>query len=133
MSPRGVSVGNTEMLEPWQRHSGEGSSTHTGRRYQGEGVQQCPFPGPDISTAQGHSIEPGDVWLPRPMPYKRFVALMRTLLTDMGSPGPVSGWTFNALRRLMPTGADTLQFSDSVAAWQQPLGTGRIPPRAGLT
>ena len=67
-----------------------------------EGYSSAPFLVPDISTAQGHIIEPGDVWLPRPMPYKRFVPLMRTLLADMGSQGPASGWTFNALRRLMP-------------------------------
>ena len=87
------------------------------------GYAEAPFLIPDLSTAQGHSISPGDVWLPRPMPYKKFVTLMRTLLTDMGSPGPARGWTFNALRRLMPTGADTLQFSDRVATaignWQE--------------
>jgi hypothetical protein len=90
--------------------------------------QDAPFLVPDISTAQGHSIEPGDVWLPRPMPYKRFVTLMRTLLTDLGSPGPASGWTFNALRRLMPTGADTLQFNDSVAT---AIGNWQDTPKGG--
>ena len=93
-----------------------------------EGYGNAPFLIPDISTAQGHSIEPGDVWLPRPMRYKRFVTLMRTLLVDMGSPGPASGWTFNALRRLMPTGADTLQFSDSVAT---AIGNWQDTPRGG--
>ena len=93
-----------------------------------EGYGNAPFLIPDISTAQGHSIEPGDVWLPRPMRYKRFVTLMRTLLVDMGSPGPASGWTFNALRRLMPTGADTLQFSDSVAT---AIGNWQDTPKSG--
>lgn len=93
-----------------------------------KGYDNAPFLIPDVSTAQGHSIEPGDVWLPRPMPYKRFVTLMRTLLTDIGSPGPASGWTFNALRRLMPTGADTLQFTDSVAT---AIGNWQDTPKSG--
>ena len=93
-----------------------------------EGYSDAPFLVPDISTAQGHSIEPGDVWLPRPMPYKKFVMFMRTLLTDIGSPGPASGWTFNALRRLMPTGADTRQFSDSVAT---AIGNWQDTPKSG--
>ena len=88
-----------------------------------KGYADSPFLIPDLSTTQCHSIDPGDVWLPRPMSYKRFVTLMRTLLSDLGSPGPASGWTFNALRRLMPTGADVLQFSDNVATaignWQE--------------
>jgi hypothetical protein len=96
-----------------------------------KGYANAPFLIPDLSTSQGHNIGPGDVWLPRPMPYKKFVALMRTLLADMGSPGPSRGWTFNALRRLMPTGADVLQFSDRVATaignWQDtPRGTSDI-------
>ena len=93
-----------------------------------KGYDNAPFLIPDVSTTQGHSIEPGDVWLPRPMPYKRFVTLMRTLLTDIGSPGPASGWTFNALRRLMPTGADTLQFTDSVAT---AIGNWQDTPKGG--
>ena len=53
---------------------------------------------------------------------------MRTLLTDKGSPGPASGWTFNALRRLMPTRADILQFSDNVAT---AIGNWQDTPKSG--
>ena len=96
-----------------------------------KGYADAPFLVPDLSTNQGHSIDSGDFWLPRPMPYKKFVTLMQTLLTDMGNPGPSHGWTFNALRRLMPTGADTLQFDDTVAAaignWQDtPKGSSDV-------
>ncbi len=80
-----------------------------------------PFLVPDLSTGQGHSIDPADMWLPRPMSYPRFVTLFRAFLKELGGE---MGFllTFNALRRLMPTGADVLQFSDTVAAaignWQ---------------
>ena len=81
-----------------------------------------PFLVPDLATGQGHSISPDDAWLPRPMTYSRFVDLMRTLLKTLGGWGKPEPPTFNALRRLMPTGADVLQFSDTVAAaignWQ---------------
>ena len=47
---------------------------------------------------------------------------MRTLIKTLGGWEKPESPTFNALRRLMPTGADILQFSDTVAAaignWQ---------------
>ena len=91
-----------------------------------KGNSDAPFLAPDISTAQGHSIEPGDVCLPRP--YKKFVTLTRTLLTDTGNPGSASDWTFKARRRLIPTGADTLQFSDSVST---AIGNWQDTPKSG--
>ncbi len=86
----------------------------------------APFLIPDLSTSQGHSIEPGDVWLPRPMTYPRFIALMRAMIAELG--GRSGTWTFNALRRLMPTGADVLQFSDTVAT---AIGNWQDTPRGG--
>jgi hypothetical protein len=81
-----------------------------------------PFLVPDLATGQGHSIKPDDTWLPKPMTYSRFVDLMRTLIRALGGWEKPEPPTFNALRRLMPTGADVLQFSDTVAAaignWQ---------------
>jgi hypothetical protein len=80
-----------------------------------------PFLVPDLTTGQGHSIDPKDMWLPRPMSYPKYVNLMRTFLKELGG-GEDSSLTFNALRRLMPTGADVLQFPDTIAAgignWQ---------------
>ena len=85
-----------------------------------EGYEKAPFLVPDLSTCPGHSIQPGDVWLPRPMTYPRFITLMRMVIDEVS--GQEGKWTFNALRRLMPTGADVLQFSDTVATaignWQ---------------
>ena len=41
------------------------------------GYHESPFIIPDITTSQGHSIHPQDCWIPRPMSYAKFVALMR--------------------------------------------------------
>ena len=86
-----------------------------------EAYDTNPFLVPDLATRGGYDINPEDVWLPRPMSYPRFVAFMRTFITSLGITTKES-LTFNALRRLMPTGADVLCFNDEVAAaignWQ---------------
>ena len=91
--------------------------------------QENPFLIPDLATGQSYSIAPEDCWLPRPMTYPKFVKILRALITDVMGDGPATNITFNALRRLTPTGADVLQFSDTVAAaignWQDtPKGAG---------
>ena len=78
---------------------------------------------PDVALAQGTSLGPEDPWLPRPMAYPKFVSLLRALLHDVGVvPEVAQKATFNVLRRAMPTGADVLQFTDSMSAavgnWQ---------------
>ena len=86
------------------------------------GYHESPFIIPDITTSQGHSIHPQDCWIPRPMSYAKFVALMRAYIADLRGDEKPQKMTFNALRRLMPTGADVLEFKDTVAAgignWQ---------------
>ncbi len=56
------------------------------------------------------------------MSYTKFVAILRVYVASLKSGHLRESITFNALRRLMPTGADVLQFSDTVAAaignWQ---------------
>ena len=95
------------------------------------GYQESPFLVPDLASSQGHSIAPDDCWLPRPMSYPKFVKVFRTFITDLMGDGRMVSLTFNALRRLAPTGADVLQFSDTVAAaignWQDvpKIGAGR--------
>ena len=37
-------------------------------------VYANPFLAPDLATRGGYDIDPGDMWLPRPMSYPRFVA-----------------------------------------------------------
>ena len=86
-----------------------------------------PFLVPDLATGQGNSIDPADMWLPRPMSYAKFVATMRTFLKELGM-GDGAPLTFNALRRLMPTGADVLQFPDTVAA---AIGNWQDTPKGG--
>ena len=86
-----------------------------------------PFLAPDLATRGGYDIHPEDMWLPRPMSYPRFVAFMRAFIASLGTTTK-EALTFNALRRLLPTGADVLGFSDGVAAaignWQDvPKGT----------
>ena len=80
-----------------------------------------PFLVPDLATRGGNDIHPEDMWLPRPMSYPRFVAFMKTFVASLGITAK-EALTFNALRRLLPTGADVLGFSDEVAAaigkWQ---------------
>ena len=86
------------------------------------GYDESPFIIPDITTGQGHGIMPQDSWIPRPMSYARFVALMRAYIADLRADDQPQRMTYNALRRLMPTGADVLGFKDTVAAgignWQ---------------
>ena len=69
------------------------------------------------------------------MGYARFVSLARTYLKDHLGVGTAESLTYNALRCLMPTGADVLQFSDTVAAaignWQEVPG-GRGDKRGGI-
>ena len=84
---------------------------------------------PDVLTTQGTAMTPGDRWMPTPMGYEKFVATMRTCLTDHPGIQQTKNLTFNTLRRLMPTGADVLQFNDTIAAaignWQElPGGRG---------
>ena len=86
-----------------------------------------PFLVPDLATGQGSSIDPADMWLPRPMSYAKFAATMRTFLEELGM-GDGAPLTFNALRRLMPTGADVLQFPDTVAA---AIGNWQDTPKGG--
>ena len=86
-----------------------------------------PFLVPDLATRGGYDIHPEDMWLPRLMSYPRFVAFMGVFITSLGITTK-GALTFNALRRLLPTGADVLGFSDEVAAaignWQDvPKGT----------
>ena len=68
-----------------------------------------------------YDIDPGDMWLPRPMSYPRFVAFMKAFIASLGITTK-EALSFNALRRFLPTGADFLGFSDDVAAaignWQ---------------
>ena len=45
--------------------------------------EENPFLIPDMTTSQGHSIDPQDRWLPRPMSYSRFVPLMRIYIADL--------------------------------------------------
>ena len=42
-----------------------------------EAYEENPFLIPDMTTSQGHSIDPQDRWLPRPMSYSKFVPFMR--------------------------------------------------------
>ena len=93
-----------------------------------KGYADRPFLVPDLSTGQGHVIDPTDSWLPRPMSYPKFVALLRRFVADMGGKGGASDVTFNSLRRLMPTGADVLQFSDSAAT---AIGNWQDTPKSG--
>ena len=48
---------------------------------------------------------------------------MRECLKSYSATQEVKNYTFNTLRRLMPTGADVLQFNDTIAAaignWQE--------------
>ena len=93
------------------------------------GYAKAPFLVPDVLTTQGTAMGPGDRWTPRPMGYEKFVAIMRTCLTGYPGIQETKSFTFNTLRRLMPTGADVLQFNDTIAAaignWQElPGGRG---------
>ena len=87
-----------------------------------ESYEENPFLIPDITTSQGHSIDPQDRWLPRPMSYSRFVSLMRTYIADVRGDEKPQKVTYNALRRFFPTGADILKFDTMVSAgignWQ---------------
>ena len=84
---------------------------------------EVPFLVPDIVTTAGTAMAPGDKWMPRPMGYGKFVSLMRECLKSYSATQEVKNYTFNTLRRLMPTGADVLQFNDTIAAaignWQE--------------
>ena len=91
--------------------------------------QENPFLVPDLATDQSNRIGKNDSWLPRPMSYSKFVTLFREFITDITGDGSLKKLTFNALRRLTPTGADVLQFDDAMAAaienWQDvPKGGG---------
>ena len=87
-----------------------------------KGYDEAPFLVPDLAVGPGHHIDPGDHWLPWPMSCSKFVTILRVYVADLKGSHKKESITFNALRRLMPTGADVLQFSDSAATaignWQ---------------
>ena len=87
---------------------------------------KAPFLVPDVLTTQGTAMAPGDRWMPTPMGYEKFVSIMRTYLGEHMGIQEAKSFTFNTLRRLMPTGADVLQFNDTIAAaignWQEVPG-----------
>ena len=86
----------------------------SGRPRKAESYEENPFLIPDMTTRQGHSIDPQDRWLPRPMSYSRFVSLMRIYTADLRGDEKPQKMTSNALRRFLPTGADILKFGATV-------------------
>lgn len=90
------------------------------------GYAEAPALVPDIITTVGTTMALGGTWLPRPMGCGKFVSLMRECLKNYSGVQGTKNFTFNTLRRLMPTGADVLQLNGTIVAaignWQEVPG-----------
>jgi hypothetical protein len=77
---------------------------------------------PDLTYDRG-VVDGNSKWCPRPMSYKKLTALMQGALIESGtSPDQTGQYTYNSMRRFLPTAGDIYEFDDvdaqALSNWQ---------------
>ena len=101
----------SSLLEFWESHGTDGGL--------------CP----GLRLGKSRVVDADAVWLQKPMSYRQFSAILQGMLVATGhSALSASGFTYNSLRRTLPTMADICRVDDAdaqaVGNWQEVVATG---------